>query len=132
MAKEKKDEKGKKEKKEKKTRVKVTAPPSPPKKIGGVVNPLMESKTLKRALAVAIYLIVKNKEKAAALIRASGICFKKGITEEQLTDPLHQGEWNGMNYANWASKNTEYAKTGDKQGERLKTVTPFAKAIAKS
>ena len=135
MAKEKKDEKGKREKvekKEKKTRVKVTVPPSPPKKIGGVSNPLMESKTLKRALAVAIYLIVKNKEKAAALIRASGICFKKGITEEQLTDPLHQGEWNGMNYANWASKNTKYAEAGDKQKERLTKVAPFAKAIAKS
>jgi len=121
----------KKEKAEKKERSKPVAPPSPPKKVGGVSNPLMVSKTLKRALAVAIFNLTKTKEKAAAFIRASGICFKKGITEEQLTDPLHQGEWNGMNYANWASKNTEYAKVGDKQKERYDTVLPFAKAIVK-
>jgi len=120
-----------KEDEKKAGRKKAEQPPKPPNSIGSVGNPLMKSKTLKRALAVAIFNLTKDKDKAAVLIRRSGICWQKGITEEQLTDPLHQGEWNGTNYANWASKNVEYPKVGDKQAERYNNVMPFAVVLVK-
>jgi len=140
MAKQKTADKAKAKKEEKKEVRKVSVPPSPPRKVNGVLNPMLEDRTCKQALALAILTEVrrgnKDSDKAeeitAALIRKSGIPYKHGITEKEDTETRHNAEWSGHGYLRWAKNNEDYASRGDKQNERYEKVVPFAKALVKN
>jgi len=132
--------KTKEEGKAKKEARKVELPPSPPRKVGGISNPMLEDKTCKQALALAILAEVrrttkdgdKAEEVTALLIRKSGIPYKHGITEKDDTDTRHNAEWSGHGYLRWAKNNEDYPKRGNKQSERYEKVVPFAKALVKA
>lgn len=130
----------KKEAKVKKEVKKIAAPPSPPRKVGGIVNPMLEDRTCKQGMALSILNEVgktikdqaKAEELAALLIRRSGIPYKHGITEDKDTDARHNSEWSGHGYLRWAKNNSDYPERGDKQKERYEKTVPFAKALVKS
>ena len=116
------------------TRAVVSAPKPPPVKIHDVENPIVANKSLKRALAVAIVATCTHGEKvdiekAAAMIRTSGILFKAGYTKEAPTDALSKSEWSGKPYARWVTNTPEGKVFPEKFPEKLKLVKPFAKVL---
>lgn len=119
-------------------RVKMTPPPAPPVKLGEVVNPILEKKSLKRALTCAIVKLctrtregklVVDEEKAGLMVRTSGILFKAGWKEEAHTDALVQSEWTGRPYVRFITNTTDGKVYEEKHPEKVKACMPFAKEL---
>jgi hypothetical protein len=115
-------------------RVAVTAPPPPPLKLGEVANPIIGNRGLKRALAVAIVKACTHggkvdEEKAAAMIRSSGILFKSGWDKEKPTDALAGNEWSGKSYVRFATSTAEGKAYPEKHKEKVIPCVPFARAL---
>ena len=126
-----------KEKKEQNSRSKVTPPPPPPVSLDGVVNPIVGSKGLKRALAVAICMecMVDGKVdevKAASAIRKSGILYKAGYEENNKTDELTDSEWSGLPYARFCTNTADGQIYPKKHPEKIEKCKLFAKALVTS
>jgi len=123
------------EKKEfKKVHPKLTPPPAPPVKLGDAENPIVGNRGLKRALVIAIAKACTNKEnqidldKAAILIRASGIIYKSGWTQDKPTDELTTSEWSGRPYAKFAVSAFGKVYEG-KFPEKVEKCSKFARAL---
>jgi hypothetical protein len=119
-------------------KAKFSPPPPPPISLNGVENPLIASRGLKRALTVAIVDLCRNKDgsvnenKAALLIRASGILFKAGYTNDEPTDELCTSEWSGKPYARFATNTTVGKVYAQKHPDKVERVMAFAKALVSS
>lgn len=117
-----------------KRRAQITPPPPPMIKIGEVANPIIGNRGLKRALAVAIVHQCTTDKKvdemrAGLLIRASGILYKAGFTEEAATDKLASNEWSGKSYARFVTNTPEGKNYNTKFPEKVEKCVAFAKAI---
>ncbi len=109
----------------------VPAPKAIPVKVGGVVNPLVEQRRLKRAMAVALFDLEKDEEKLAKLIVASGIPFKQVASKDDVegADLCNKVEWSGKSYAGWAVVNGKDYKAA--HPDKVKACVEFAKALVK-
>ncbi len=116
-----------------KRRVQISAPPAPMVKVGDVVNPIIGNRGLKRALTIAIVNACTKDGKtdemrAGLLIRASGVLWKSGYTEEVVTDKLASNEWSGKSYARFATT-VEGKNYISKFPEKVEKCVAFAKAL---
>jgi hypothetical protein len=113
-----------------KRKASLAPPPPPPVKVGDVLNPLIGSSGLKRAMTVALSLQVGGDERATAvLVRASGILHKANWKPDAETDPLTQHEWSGRLYAHFVTGPAGKAYA-EKYPEKMAKVQAFAAALA--
>jgi len=112
-------------------RILLTPPPPPPISLKDVPNPLIESKGLKRALAVAIVAECTRDGKfdevrAGLMVRSSGILFKAGYKENAETNPLTQSEWSGRPYVRFVTNTSEGKVYMEKFSEKVEKCKAFA------
>lgn len=118
-------------------RVVLTPPPAPPINLNNVSNPIIESKGLKRALAVAIVAECTHDGKfdetrAGLMVRASGILFKAGYKEGAETNPLTQSEWSGRPYVRFVTNTSEGKAYIEKFPEKVEKCKSFARELAQA
>ncbi len=93
----------------------IEAPVAIPTIINGVKNPIVTGKRLKQALAVAIAKVAHcEPETVWQGVANSGIAYKQVQTADQAknADLLHNANFSGKPYGNWAIANVEnYYKT---------------------
>ncbi len=116
-----------------KRRAQISPPPAPMVKVGEVTNPIIGNRGLKRALTIAIVGACTKEGKtdemrAGLLIRASGVLWKAGYTEEAATDKLASNEWSGKSYARFATT-PEGKNYLVKFPEKVEKCVAFAKAL---
>jgi hypothetical protein len=109
----------------------LTPPPPPPINLNNTPNPIIESKGLKRALAVAIVAECTHGDKfdetrAGLMVRASGILFKAGYKEDAATNPLTQSEWSGRPYVRFVTNTNEGKVYSEKFPEKVEKCKGFA------
>ena len=124
----------------KEVKIKIAAPPDPEVKILGELNPILNSKHLKRALAVAFSLALaengyKPEDKVselANLCRMVGIVKKLGFTEENVkTDDLKGSEASGLGYAKGTAIKFFNDGYAEQYPQKIETCLPFARAALK-
>lgn len=111
----------------------IEAPVAIPTIINGVKNPIVTGKRLKQALAVAIAKVAHcEPETVWQAVANSGIAYKQVQTADQAknADLLHNANFSGKPYGNWAIANVEnYYKT-NKAG--VDQCMKFAEALVKA
>ena len=123
--------KGLTEKKAKSSR--IPAPSPIPAVLNGIKNPIVANKRLKQALAVAIAKVAKNeKETVWAGVANSGIAYKQVQTPEQVknADLLHNANFSGKPYGNWAIANVDTYYKKNKAG--VDQCMKFAEVLVKA
>jgi hypothetical protein len=118
-------------------RIVLSPPPAPPINLNNVSNPIIESKGLKRALAVAIVAECTHDDKfdetrAGLMVRASGILFKAGYKEGAETNPLTQSEWSGRPYVRFVTNTSEGKAYVEKFPEKVEKCKNFAHELAQA
>jgi hypothetical protein len=119
------------EAKEKRTRTAVTPPPTALAYCGGIVNPMLNKRNMKRPLCVALAMCIKDDEKLCEAVRATGIVRKAGLVADLNGATLLSSELSGRGYALRTGRafQAEYPK---KFPAKIEAVMPFAKAVAKA